>query len=409
MRMLLALAWRNVWRNRRRSIITMLAIVFATLLTVAMRGMQLGSYETSITYSTQMLSGSMQMQPTGWQSAPTLQKSLRWSDAFADTLAAVPGISGAAPRIRADGLVCFREKSLGAAIHGIDPVRERTVTSLHTRVRTGSFPAPGSAIDAAAGITLLENLGANVGDTLVLLAQGFDGVLGNIHLRVAGALRTGAPDIDGGALFMPLATLQDMLGMEGRVNYVALSVARVGDIAEARDALAARVDTTGRGVRTWDDIMPEFTQMIELDNVSGIFYLCMLIVVVAFGVLNTVLMSVTERFREFGMLLAMGMPHHLLARTVLVEVLVITGLGLVAGNLAAWGVTSYMAAHPIVFGGEFAKFYEMYGFAPQLNTIVDAGSFVFATLSVLGISLVAVIWPIARVWRLSPLGGIRYT
>ena len=155
--------------------------------------------------------------------------------------------------------------------------------------------------------------------------------------------------------------------------------------------------------------MPDFKQSIELDNISGILMLTILIIIVAFGILNTVLMSVMERFNEFGITLSIGMPQVKLVYLVFIETFFITLLGLALGNLIGWGINYYLIQNPIQFGTEIGKIYEEYGFLPIIVSTLDPWIFINTTLSILGISILACFYPAYKVFKLEPLKGIRYT
>jgi ABC-type lipoprotein release transport system permease subunit len=242
-----------------------------------------------------------------------------------------------------------------------------------------------------------------------MLAQGYDGALGNAKYRIVGTVRTGLIDFDRSAVFMGLEALQELVTMHGRVNVVAVALHDLHDVDSFTADMNARIDTAAVRALPWPEVMPDLKQAIDMDNYSSILFLGILLIVVAFGILNTVLMSVTERFKEFGILLAVGMPQRRLVTLVLFETVFITLLGMIIGNLLGLGVNWYLSLEPIVFSGDFAEMYEQYGFLPQMRSTVLVSSFVNSSLSVLVISLLSVLYPLHRVYKLEPLKGIRYT
>jgi putative ABC transport system permease protein len=409
MNFLLTLAWRNVWRNKRRSIITILAVTFAVMLSIAMRGIQLGTYEVNIRHVVELFTGYVQIQNPGYQNNPSLRKSIRMTPELRSLLADDPRILGYAPRIVGDGLISFRENSQGAVIFGVDPAAERSVSTLGDKIDRGTFLADENSHDIVVGHTLLENLGASLGDELVVLAQGFDGSLGNLKFRIAGTVKTGMLDLDRSAAFMNLVTAQELLLMERRASLIAVRLADLQQIDPVQESLSSRLAPIGLVALSWSDVMPDLKQGIELDNVSGLLTLAILIIVVAFGITNTVLMSVTERFREFGIVLSVGMQPRTLTGLVLLETACIVALGMLAGNVLAYGINSYIAANPILLGSDFEQMYAEYGFLPRIESTVRFSSFVNNTLSILGVSLIAALYPLTKVMRLEPLKGIRYT
>jgi ABC-type lipoprotein release transport system permease subunit len=211
------------------------------------------------------------------------------------------------------------------------------------------------------------------------------------------------------AVFGGIGALQDLLSIGDRISVVALSMYELGQEEDVTERWNSQMDTSRVRALGWEEVMPDFKQSIEFDNVSGLFFLGILVVVVAFGILNTVLMSVTERFREFGIMLSMGMPQVQLAVVVFFETLFIALIGVIIGDILAYGVNSYFLTHPIEFGAEYEKMMEEYGWLPVMRSTVRISSFLNTTLTILGISLVAALYPLYRVLHLEPLKGIRYT
>ena len=407
--LLLKLGWRNIWRNKRRTIITMLAVTFAVMLSIAMRGLQLGTYDVNIKYVVDLYTGYIQIQEKGFLNNPTLQKSFHVTEELRKIVQRHRDILASAPRVVGDGLVSFGENSLGAMVVGIVPDREQQVCSILTKLNRGQLFATDSSYDILIGHQLLENLKAQLGDRVVVLAQGFDGSLGNVRFRIVGTIKTGSPEFDAASIFMGLSTAQELLAMDGRVSVLALRLRSLQAIREVQPFLQEQLRGTDLSALAWNQVMPDFEQTIQLDNVSGILMLGILIVVVAFGITNTVLMSITERFKEFGVIRAIGMPRQSLVVLVFVETLMIVLIGIVVGNLLAAGVNYYIMENPIVFGGQYEQIYAEYGFLPRLESTLRPSMFLNSTLATVVISLLATIYPLAKVHRLKPLKGIRYT
>lgn len=409
MKLLLKLAWRNIWRNKRRSLLTLAAVVFAALMAIAMRGIQLGTYALNIKSVVELFSGYLQIQNKGYVDNPTLNSSFVVDKKLRDEITGTDGVTGYAPRIYADGLVSFKENSRGAAVFGIDPAKEKKVTTFVSNLDEGRFFTSDSSDEIVVGTQMLKNLGASVGDTIVILAQGYDGALGNQKFKIVGTVRLGVQELESAIVFMGLKTAQSLLTMPNRVNVIAIKAASLNRMHEIRSSLSQRIKNPSLAVLEWDRVNPEMKQAIQLDNVSGIMFLGILIVIVAFGILNTVLMSVTERFREFGVILSIGMPQKKLTYMVYIETLFITVLGLVLGNILGYAVNYYLIVNPIVFGGELKQLYELYHFLPQLKSSLQPSIFYNVSLSILIISLLSCLYPAYKVYKLEPLKGIRHT
>ena len=407
--MLLKLAWRNIWRNKRRTIITLAAVSFATLLAIGMRGIQLGTYALNYRTIIEQFTSYVQIQPKGFQENPSLNKSIRYTKQLQAKLDSISEVRAYTPRIYADGLISYKDASLGSAIFGIEPQGEKKVTTLLEKVKMGTFIKSDSSDNIVVGVTLLENLKAKIGDTVVVLAQGFDGSLGNLKFKIVGAIRMGSKDFDAMAVFMGLKTAQSLLGMYNRINVIAIGAEGLSDAPIVKAAVSKKITDPDLRVLLWRQVVPELTQLVEFDNVSGIFFLGILIVIVAFGILNTILMSITERFREFGVELAIGMPQINLVKLVYLETLLITIFGLIIGNMIGYGINYYIVQHPIIFGGELTQVYEEYGFLPRLESTLNFIIFIHVTFAVVIISFLSSLYPAYKLYKLEPLKGIRYT
>ncbi|MFA3782406.1 ABC transporter permease [Melioribacteraceae bacterium 4301-Me] len=409
MKLIFKLAWRNVWRNKRRSMLTLAAICFATFASIAMRGMQHGTYAINIKYAVQLFSGYLQIQKKGYHNNPSLNKAFGNVKEIEKKLSTLRFVKGYAPRIYADGLISFKDNSFGAAVFGINPKVEKNVITLMNRLKDGRFFNSDTSNNIVIGYKLLENLKANIGDEVVILSQGADGSLGNLKFKIVGTLKTGSQEFDAMGVFMGIKKADELLAMYGRVHAIAIALYNLEDLEHAKEQIKQSLAGTGLTVLTWDELMPDFKQSIEFDNVSGILYLAILVIIVAFGILNTVLMSVTERFKEFGITLAIGMPQIKLVHLVLIETFFITIIGLLFGNIIGYGINSYFIHHPIEFGGDIAMIYQEYGFLPRIESSLLPSMFFNTTLTILAASLISCVYPLYKVFKLEPLKGIRYT
>lgn len=409
MKLLIKLGWRNLGRNKRRLLLTLSAIAFATFATIGMRGIQLGTYAVNIKNVVKLFSGYLQIQRQGYQKNPSLRLNYVLDDKLLNRIKSIPGIKGYAPRVYGDGLSSYKENSFGTGIFGIDPQREKNVTNIMERIKEGKFFTSDTTNEVVLGYKLMENLKAKIGDDIVILTQGFDGSLGNMKFKIVGTIKVGVPELDAMAAFIGLSKAQQLLVLPNRIHAIALNVGSLDDMETVKEELTNRINNKNLAVLSWDEVMPDFKQSIELDNISGILMLTILIIIVAFGILNTVLMSVMERFNEFGITLSIGMPQMKLVYLVFIETFFITLLGLALGNLIGWGINYYLIQNPVQFGSEIGKIYEEYGFLPIIVSTLDPMIFINTTLSILGISFLACFYPAYKVFKLEPLKGIRYT
>ncbi len=409
MGLLMKIGWRNLWRNKRRTVVTIAAITFATAVFMFTRGMQYGTYEVNIREITRLFSGPLQIQHRDYQDTPNLFHSFVLSDSLVQQVTTVPGVRAVTPRVYTEGLIAFNHNSMGVTLIAVDPRTEPQVTTIHQKIKEGTFLQPGHRWEIVAGEKLLKNLNAAVGDTVVLLTQGFDGSMGNMKFTIVGSLRTGARELDQFGVFMALPDAWELLTMAGRVHALVVDVKNLKHLYATQKALQKRLQKTPLLVLNWEELLPEFKQGMELDNLSGLLFLVLLVIVVAFGILNTLLMSITERFREFGIMLSVGMTNERLAVVVFWEGIFLMLIGLLLGVSVAGVVNYYVQLHPIVFGGELAKISEEYGFLPVLSNTVEPRVWIQTIVSIGSISLLALVYPLFKVLHLEPLKGLRYT
>lgn len=409
MRLLIVLAWRNLWRNKRRSILTLLAIVFATFLSISMRGFQKGVYELSIKTAVETFPGYLQIQAKGFLDNNSVKHNFKLTEKIRSELENVKSITGYAGRVQAAGLISYEKSSQGTAIIGISPEQEKKVSKLLDKIDQGKFFESDSTLEIVLGSTLMEKLNAKINENVVLLAQGVDGSMGNLKFKITGTVKMGVPELDAMAAFIPLSTAQELVSLYGRVNVAAISVNGLKNVAEVEKTLEEKITDEKLSILSWNNVIPDLKQSIDLDNISGIFMLIILVIIVTFGILNTILMSVTERFNEFGVSLAVGMPNYKLAITIVLETLFIILLGLILGNVFGYFLISYLHYNPIIITGEFAEMYELYGFVPKIQTSLNLSTFINPTIVIFLTSLICSIYPVTKVYKLEALKGIRYT
>ncbi len=410
MRLLLRMAWRNLWRNRRRTLLTLFAVFFATMLCVVQRGMDVGNDAANIAFAIDLYPAALQVQHAKYLDAPSLRRSLRLDPLMLRAIETHAAVRAATPRIEGNGLVAYKDHSMGVALFGVDPAREARTSTLLSRFRPPLADASWRQGDIVVGRTLLENLGARIGDSVVVLAQGYDGALGNLRFRIGSTFRTGSTELDGAGLFLRLEDAQMLLAMEGRATAIAVAARDLDDIDDTEAAVSATIapDTTLAAVR-WNRIIPDVQQAAELNETGGLLFLSILVLVVGFGILNTILMSVTERFREFGVMLALGMRNSTLAVLVSLEILFILLMAQTGGLVIGYAINAWIIAHPIQLTGDMAVAMEQYGYQPVLTSTVRWSMLREMLVLISTVTLVLASYPVWRVFRLESLKGVRHT
>jgi ABC-type lipoprotein release transport system permease subunit len=400
-----ALAWRNLWRNKRRSTIAMASVVFAVVIALATRSMQLGFYSRTIQNVVSFRTGYLQVHARGYQDEQSLENSFEPSAALMRRIERAPHVTVAAPRLEAFALLSGTTTTDGAQVMGIDPAREGRLTGLAHRLALGRYlEADDRGI--LLGSELARHLGVAPGDTLVVLGAGYHAQSAAGRFVVAGTLTFPIPELDASTAYLSLSAAQELLGAPGRVTSVAVMLDDPRALADVESRLRTDLGADFEVV-SWKTMMPEMVQYIQVDNASGLLMLALVYVVIGFGILGTVLMMTMERTREFGVLIALGMPRRVLAGVVLLESVILGLLGAATGIAFGIPMLLYLAAHPIVLGGEAAQALRGYGFEPILPFSLDRSIFVLQTVTMLAIALAASILPLLRIRSLDPIVAMR--
>lgn len=405
MMMYLNLVWRNIWRNRRRSAISMCSVMFAILIALVTRSMQLGFYAESIDNIVSFYTGYIEIHAKGYNDEQSIDRSFAASDSLLGAVTRVPGVTRTAPRLETFALVSGDRQTNGALVIGIEPVVEDSLTGLADRVTDGSYLTPDDS-GILLGNGLADYLEAAVGDTVVVLGQGYHGLTAVGKYPIVGLVTFPTRELDSSMAFIALARARDLTGAYGRLTSLAVMLADQRALSPTavrlRHVLGARYE-----VLTWEEILPDLVQLIEWDNAGGLIMLAIVYVVIGFGILGTVLMMAMERTREFGMLISIGMKRSRLVGVVTLESALLSFVGAVAGALIAIPVIAYFHVHPLHMSGVAAEATVRFGFEPIMPFLLAPGIFVNQGLVVLGLALVASLYPALRIATLDAVTALR--
>ena len=404
--MLAGLAWRNLWRQPRRTGLSIFSIAFASSLLVVMLSFQLGVYAQMKESALRLFDGYAQFQPHGYADDPDPQKSIADPADLRREALRIPGIGAASERVNAFAILANGERSFGAAVIGIDPANETKISSLSKTVSGGRYLRAGDRDSAFMGDTLARNLQLRVGDKVTLLGSAVDGSVAADVLRVEGIYHSGVPEVDRAVMEIPIDRAQETFALGHRANTLALSGAGLANIQAALPALRAIGDRHGVLLQDWGALEPALRDSITLKYiVSSLFYI-VLVVVVAFIILNTLLMSVLERTREFGMLLAIGMRPTLIGRMVWLELLMLALAGAGLGIAIGVGISAWLAARGVSVPGT-GQILRQYGLPTQLYPSLSALSILAGPLAIaLAIAIGGVV-PYFHVLRLIAARAMR--
>ena len=297
------LAWRNIWRHPRRTLLTIAAMVFADVLLIFMLGLQLGQYRMMIDNSLAIFTGQMQVQADGYNDEPYMYRTIPAADALAEDIRARTQLEAVATRGYGFALVSSETRTLGAQISGVDPQFEPRVSTLPGLIKQGRYLDGKADNEIVIGSTLARNLRIEPGDELTILGSGRDGSMAATVTPVVGIYESGNRDMDRMMLSMPLDTFRDVFSMGDTAHSIVIGGERDRADRIATGAQAALTNKDSLVLLDWEALMPGLKQAIQADFTSAWFMYAVLIILVAFGMLNTMLMSVLERTHEFGILL----------------------------------------------------------------------------------------------------------
>ena len=405
----LRMVWRNLWRNTRRTIITMAAIVFATMLPVFMFSLQTGGYSQLIENTVRIHSGHLQVQHEGYSQEKDINLTLDNPEELYSLLDRVEGVEAYAPRINAPVLVSTEKGTSGVLVIGMDPDRESRVSSIRRNIREGEYFLPSEPYGALIGEILAKNLSTGVGGELVLLGQAADGSLAADRFTVRGIFRSGIPEFDRMIVGIPFATAQELFSLWGRASEIAIIVDQPDDLDRIKSALGSEFSRQGLEqyrVLDWDEIIPGLKQAIALDILGGYLFYSILLLVVGFGILNTFLTSVFERMREIGVMSALGLRPGRLFGMVVLESITLTSMGVIIGAILG-SIAVVICANvgiPVPGGEVMAE----WGLPDRMYPVLTFKSIWLAALLVFLIAFLVSLYPARRIARIRPVEALRY-
>jgi ABC-type lipoprotein release transport system permease subunit len=405
------MAWRNLWRNRRRTLITLASIAFGVLLTGTMVGINNYKYQAMTASSTRMGLGDVSVLPKGYLAAPSFKLRLGGLSALRAVALREPGVTAAYPRLQGSALFATAARNVGGLFMAVDPGLDDPKDNLLLQsLNRGSLFRGRDDAAAVVGDGLARKLKLRLGQKLVVTVSNLHGDLSSVLLRLSGTFHTGVEEMDDSGVLLPLGTAQRLLGYgpdEGTVLAVMLADERHSGPLAGR--LALSLGRPDADVRPWNETMPQVDGLIKVNAVlSGLVEL-ILGLMIAMGVLNTSLMSVLERRREFGVMLALGLSPWDLIRLVLAESLWTGLLGLVAGAVVSAPWIHYLYTHGLDMRASLKGGVEINGalLKPILYVVFYPESVALIAGTAMGLVLAAGIYPAYKAGSVPPMEAIR--
>lgn len=393
------LVWRNIWRNRRRTVITIASVFFAVFFCSVQMCFTEGVWEKSIDNTLRTQTGHIQIHGKGyWDDKITDNFMLADAETIA-RLETVENVENVSPRVETFAMASFGLLTKGVAVIGISPRQEAAKSNLPIRLVRGEYLS-----EADNGVLIGEGLSKylriDVGDTLAFIGQGYHGASAAGLFPVRGILKMITSEMDNGMTYITLPSAQGLIDMPNGYSGILIAVKDNDLLGKTIQSIEGIVDTSALNVYSWHFTMERLLQTAATDKAFSNMMLYILYLIVGFGILGTVIMLTNERKREFRMLVSLGMQRPRLAGMVSLELLAMSLLGVAAAIAVSVPIAHVFALHPIELTGTMAESYSSYGMEPTLPTSTDAAIFIRQILMILAITVVSTIYPVRKILKL---------
>lgn len=402
---MLKLAWRNIWRNKGRSIITIAATMFCVIFAVVLRSFQVGVWEHMVDDIVANNFGYLQIHQKGFWGEQSLDLSMDEAALPMDQWAEVDGVRSVVRRLESFSLVSTEQSNRGSLVLGIEPENELPGLQLQDQIIEGQVFAPGSD-QVVVSEGLAEFLKVSVGDSLMFLSQGYRGASAYGQFMVSGIAKISNPELNKQLVLMPLQTAQWMYNGMGLLTTAVVDLEPGADHKEVKAQLLPLMGEELE-LLEWEELFPELIQTIEADMAGGQIFTTILYFIISFVLLGTVIMMVSEREREFGILVSIGMRKTRLAFVTVLENLMLTLGGAFVGMALVKPVQFYFKYNPIDLSGQMKEAIEQFDFEPKLYTTtsfiinLNHGAIVFV------IGVLVSLYAVWKIMKLEPVKSMR--
>ena len=403
----LKIAWRNVWRNKRRSLITASSILFAVFFAIFMRGINLGFYGNVTDNIVKAYTGYIQIHADGYWDDKIIDNSFEYNKKLEDIVKNIKGVKLSIPRLESFALASTNDQTKGVMIIGTDLAKEKRMTKLDKKLVKGEYLKIGdnNAVIIAEGLANFFKLGIN--DTIVFMGQGFHGSSAAGKYFIKGIVKFPSPDLNNMMVYMNLETAQGLFEAQGRLTALAIDIDDKNNMLRIDKELIDKTKGMGYEIMTWDKMLAELDRLIKSEDSQSYMYIFILYIIIAFGVFGTVLMLTAERKREFGIMVSIGMQKIKLIRIVLMEIVFMGMLGVAGAMVISLPVVYYYHIHPIVLTGSYADSIRQYGFEPLMPLAWQLDYIITQVIVILCFLLLSTIYPISKIASMKVINALR--
>jgi ABC-type lipoprotein release transport system permease subunit len=399
------MAWRNIWRNKKRTIITMMSIFLAIFLSLFTRSMQVGSYGNMISNAVKLSTGYIQVQAKDYWENRSINETFIKQDSITALLEEDENITAALPRLESFALASSGEHTKGTIVIGTNPELEDDLNKYSYKIVAGEY-LNSSDNSILVAEKLAEFLNVTIGDTIVLLGQGYHGITAAGQFPIKGILKLPIPQLNNQLVILPLKEAQYFYAAENRLTSISIMLKDAEKLDESLKYIKTGLNESYEVMR-WQDMNREMVQSIEADNIGGVIMLGILYIVIGFGVFGTIMMMTMERRKEFAVMISIGMQKFKILQVVAWETIFIGAVAIIAGVIFSYPILYYLSLNPIPLTGEIAVSMEAFGAEPILPFSVKPTIFINQTISVMVIAFVAVLYPLSVILRFNVLKAMR--
>jgi ABC-type lipoprotein release transport system permease subunit len=399
------MAWRNIWRNKRRTLITTASVFFGVLLSTFMSSMQEGSYSQYITSIVNSYSGYVQIHKKGYWDDKIINNSFMFDENIAFKLYNIKEVTFYTPRFETYALASSEDVTKGVMVMGIDPGKENKITNLSGKLNQGNYlDNDDNGILLGSGLARFLKLGIN--DTLVLIGQGYHGSSAAGKYPVRGIIKHPSPELDRILVCMNIKTCQDLFSAPDLLTSIVIMVHDNEEVPLVKNELTAIM---GRDIEVmdWKEMNQLLMKQIESDRAQGVITKGILYMIIAFGILGTVMMMVAERKKEFGVIVSIGMQKYKLILIVMLETIFLGMIGVISGIVASIPVLSYFLFNPIPLTGQAGEMMLEMGFEPAMYFSLTPSVFYDQALIIFIFTLVIDFYPIFSIQKLNIMKALR--
>ena len=398
------LAWRNIWRNKKRSIITIVSVALAVFLAIFMRSMQLGMYANMIKNVVGSYTGYIQIHGKNYWEEKNLDNSINFDKNLEINILQTKHVKDLVPRLETFSLASNDTVTKGVYVNGVITEKEKLIKPIKSRLIKGSLFSNKNQIVVGKGVSKFFNV--HIGDTLVMIGQGYHGMSAAGKFQVTGIVDMKNPGLNNTAVFMSLNALQYFLSADGVITNLVLVIDGKDNERSIKKEIQNKLSNAYE-VMTWKEMLPELEQTIQADSVGGLLMVAILYMIITFGIFGTVLMMTQERMYEFGVMVAIGLKKLKLIKIVLLETILLSTLGVILGVLAVMPVNYYFYKNPYVLPGDQAQVMEKFGFESIIPFSIDYQIPLYHGLLIFFIALVIAIYPVIVILKLNPLKAMK--